>query len=419
MSLNKEQAIFIQHVAELIRKAPELGLTLTGGELFRTPEQQALHIKNGRSKTMNSQHLKRLAIDLNFFEEQPDGSLKLIQDGDKVRNLGAFWESLDPANKWGGNWSSFKDMPHFERRETGKASTASASRASSSSTTLAPTVSTSAATPAIKGIGLLSGSVGVHCQNSRTDVETVQRLINLNATRMGLSIALTCDGLFGEKTVEAIKLFQETILNVSEPDGIVQPGGATLKELCVALPESLNKDMLALIYLNAEEKKALNTLADPIIKAMERYGINTPLRQAHYLAQVGHESGELRFRTELASGKAYENRKDLGNIHPGDGPLYKGRGLIQLTGRANYSEYQKSSSLVAELNLDIVANPELIAVNDQLCADVACWFWDAKKLNSLADRDDLDAITRRINGGLNGLSDRRRLLVRSRTLLGV
>jgi len=67
MSLNKEQATFIQHIAELIRKAPELGLMLTGGELFRTPEQQALHIKNGRSKTMNSQHLKRLAIDLNFF----------------------------------------------------------------------------------------------------------------------------------------------------------------------------------------------------------------------------------------------------------------------------------------------------------------------------------------------------------------
>lgn len=415
MTLTKEQAIFIQHVAELIRKAPELGLILTGGELFRTPEQQTLHIKNGRSKTMNSQHLKRLAIDLNFFEEQADGSLKLVQDGDKVHNLGAFWESLDPANQWGGNWSSFKDMPHFERKQTATVP---------STTTLRVCTSTSAEpafllTPTLKWLSLLSGSVGDRCQNSRTDVETIQRLINLNSNRMGLTTALVSDGIFGEKTVDAIKLFQKNILRVDEPSGIIQPGDATLNELCVALPKTLNRDMLALTYLNADEITALNPLADSIIKAMERYEINTPLQKAHFLAQVGHESGELRFRTELSSGKAYENRKDLGNIHAGDGMCFKGRGLIQITGRANYTEYQKSSRLVAELNVNIIDNPELIAVNDQLCADVACWFWERRKLNSLADRDDLEAITRRINGGLNGLSDRRRLLVRSRTLLGV
>jgi predicted chitinase len=241
----------------------------------------------------------------------------------------------------------------------------------------------------------------------------------MNATRMGLITPLNCDGLFGEKTVDAIKLFQETILHVTEPDGIIKPGDATLKELCVALPRTLDKDMLALIYLNADETKALNPLADPIIKAMERYEINSLLRQAHFLAQVGHESGELRFRTELASGKAYEGRKDLGNTQSGDGMRYKGRGLIQLTGRANYTEYQKTSSLVAELNVDVVLNPDLIAKDDQLCADVASWFWDRRELNNLADRDNLDAITRRINGGLNGLSDRRRLLIRSKTLLGI
>jgi len=414
MSLNKEQAIFIQHVAELIRKAPELGLMLTGGELFRTPEQQALHIKNGRSKTMNSQHLKRLAIDLNFFEEQPDGSLKLVQDGDKIRNLGAFWESLDPANRWGGNWSSFKDMPHFERKEKGAVTNASTSLLSTSTSEPINLL-----TPAVKGIGLLSGSVGNRCQNSRTDVETIQRLINLNANRMKLTTPLVCDGIFGEKTVDATKLFQESILNVAEPSGFVQPGDTTLKELCVALPKTLNKDMLALIYLNADEIKALNPLSDPIIKAMERYEINTLLRKAHFLAQVGHESGELRFRKELASGHEYENRKDLGNTFPGDGVRFKGRGLIQLTGRANYTEYQNTSHLVAELNVNIVDNPDLIADNDQLCADVACWFWERRKLNNLADKDDLDAVTRRINGGLNGLSDRRRLLARGRSLLGI
>lgn len=64
---------------------------------------------------MSSQHLVRMAIDLNFFETGPDNSLKLVYDGDGVRRLGAFWESLDTANRWGGNWSSFKDTPHFER----------------------------------------------------------------------------------------------------------------------------------------------------------------------------------------------------------------------------------------------------------------------------------------------------------------
>ncbi len=118
MNYNKEQAVFLQHVAELIQKAQDYGLILTAGELYRTPEQQALHIKNGRSKTMNSQHLVRMAIDLNFFETGPDNTLKLVYDGDGVRRLGAFWESLDPANRWGGNWSSFKDTPHFERRKS-------------------------------------------------------------------------------------------------------------------------------------------------------------------------------------------------------------------------------------------------------------------------------------------------------------
>jgi len=119
MSLVREQALFLQHVAQLIAQAPGLGLTLTAGEMLRTPEQQALYLKTGRSKTMNSQHLKRLAVDLNFFETQADGSLQLVYDTPAVRQLGAYWESLDPANRWGGNWSTFKDLPHFERREAG------------------------------------------------------------------------------------------------------------------------------------------------------------------------------------------------------------------------------------------------------------------------------------------------------------
>jgi len=111
MSLVTEQAAFLLDAAKLIQKATELGFTVTGGELARTPEQQAIYVKTGRSKTMNSIHLKRCAIDLNFFK---DG--KLVYDIPTLKPVGDFWESLNPKNSWGGNWKSFKDVPHFERR---------------------------------------------------------------------------------------------------------------------------------------------------------------------------------------------------------------------------------------------------------------------------------------------------------------
>ena len=110
MSLVTEQAAFLLDVCKLIEKANELGFTVTGGELFRTLEQQQLYIKTGRSKTMNSMHIKRCAIDLNFFV---DG--KLTYDVKVLTPLGQYWESLSPKNQWGGFWRSFKDVPHFQR----------------------------------------------------------------------------------------------------------------------------------------------------------------------------------------------------------------------------------------------------------------------------------------------------------------
>ena len=111
MSVVAEQAAFLLDVAKLINKATELGFTVTGGELFRTAEQQQIYVKTGRSKTMNSNHLKRCAIDLNFFK---DG--KLCYDIALLTPVGQFWESLNPKNSAGMFWKSFKDVPHFERR---------------------------------------------------------------------------------------------------------------------------------------------------------------------------------------------------------------------------------------------------------------------------------------------------------------
>ena len=111
MSQVAEQAAFLLDATSLIRKATEMGWTVTGGELYRTVEQQQIYVKTGRSKTMDSNHLKRLAIDLNFLK---DG--KLVYDKSALQPIGDFWESLNPKNSWGGNWNSFKDLPHFERR---------------------------------------------------------------------------------------------------------------------------------------------------------------------------------------------------------------------------------------------------------------------------------------------------------------
>lgn len=110
MSMVQEQAAFLRDACHLIQFATSQGFDVTGGELFRTAEQQEIYVKTGRSKTMNSNHLKRCAIDLNFFKNG-----KLVYDVPVLKPIGDYWESLSPKNSWGGNWG-FKDVPHFERR---------------------------------------------------------------------------------------------------------------------------------------------------------------------------------------------------------------------------------------------------------------------------------------------------------------
>ena len=138
-----------------------------------------------------------------------------------------------------------------------------------------------------------------------------------------------------------------------------------------------------------------------------KYQINTPLRLAHFLAQTFHESGSLKYTEELASGAAYEGRKSLGNTQPGDGRRYKGRGLIMITGRAGYARYSTARSAVASSR----APTSLTSFTSHTHA--ACWFWvhgTSPDLNRIADKDNVVLVTKLINGGQNGLSDRRRKL---------
>ena len=161
----------------------------------------------------------------------------------------------------------------------------------------------------------------------------------------------------------------------------------------------MNLDQLQQIMPHAGERAAV--FLDSLNAAMEEFSINTPLRQAAFLAQIAHESGSLRYVKELATGSAYENRKDLGNIKAGDGPSFKGRGLIQITGRTNYE------NVGIALGLDCVNHPELLESRANACRSAA-WWWKEHGLNELADVGEFCKITRRINGGYNGEAERLR-----------
>lgn len=133
-------------------------------------------------------------------------------------------------------------------------------------------------------------------------------------------------------------------------------------------------------------------------------------RLAHLMAQLIHESDSFKAMEEYASGKAYEGRADLGNTQPGDGPRYKGHGPIQITGRANHRLYGQL------IGVDLERRPELASV-PSIGIHTACAYWTRNGLNALADRDDLVGITKRINGGTNGLAARQSALAKMKALV--
>ena len=225
---------------------------------------------------------------------------------------------------------------------------------------------------------------------------------------------IAADGVYGEVTERAVRNFQGQ--NGLTVDGIAGP--ATMGKLppnpdsSVIIGRPVTAAQLRQILPNAGNRA--DTFVGPLNAAMQKYQINTPARQAAFLAQIGHESGQLRYVREIwgptPAQKRYEGRKDLGNTQPGDGKRFMGRGLIQLTGRANYTKYAKL------LNLPLVENPELLEepINAALSAAA---YWDQNNLNALADAGRFNDITQRINGGQNGAADRRALWGRAKKVL--
>jgi predicted chitinase len=199
------------------------------------------------------------------------------------------------------------------------------------------------------------------------------------------------------------------------PGGAAAPTGGTNAAAPVAGPQAppgsgVSLDQLRQIMPNLSAAKAQEYLPH-LNNAMAEAGINTPRQKANFLAQLAHESGQFRYMEEIASGAAYEGRRDLGNTQPGDGTRFKGRGPIQLTGRSNYQAAGRA------LGLDLVNNPAQ-AATPEVGFRTAAWFWNTRGLNNLAEQGNFREVTRRINGGFNGLADRQQYYNRALSVLG-
>lgn len=170
--------------------------------------------------------------------------------------------------------------------------------------------------------------------------------------------------------------------------------------------------------VKALSKHAKQRIIDGIVnnqKAIEAGGIDTPLRLCHFMAQLAHESAHFTVTKEFASGAAYEGRKDLGNTHPGDGVRYRGRGLIQTTGRANYGEATRDIQKMDPSAPDFVANNTALEEFPwALLAGIS--YWRRRNINAAADNDDIVRVTKIINGGSNGLPDRRQYLATAKKI---
>ena len=166
----------------------------------------------------------------------------------------------------------------------------------------------------------------------------------------------------------------------------------------------ITEEQLKKIYTNCKPDK-LKLYCEAFNKVWAQFGIDSPIRIAAFLGQVGVESGELKYDKELPSkynkkdpkdaneptGTLYEGKKNLGNTQAGDGPKFIGRGVLQLTGRANYADYSK------KLGIDLIANPEL-AATPEVSVKIACQYFKDRKLLDYADQGKIDEVTKRVNG---------------------
>jgi putative chitinase len=213
-------------------------------------------------------------------------------------------------------------------------------------------------------------------------------------SRLGFPVGQTSQ--YGPTTEALVTQFQRTY-KVGQTGKV---GKTTLGVLTKAIPASVSLAEFQAMSPGIDPEVA-RTYLPHLNASMLQANITTDARKAAYVAQLGHESDGFNTLEEYASGADYEGRGDLGNTQKGDGKRFKGRGPIQITGRANYREYGQA------IGVDLIQNPE-VAATPEVGFQLAAEYWKRKDLNRYADRGEFDTVTQKINGGQNGRTDRRR-----------
>jgi predicted chitinase len=236
--------------------------------------------------------------------------------------------------------------------------------------------------------------------NVRSAPSTSGTILRTLAQGASVNVISTSNGWSQIGNSEYVSATYLTNCGAPAPAPSPSKGGITTQQLRAIMPNlSQSKADLYISHLNS---------------GMAEAQINTCPRISAFLAQLAHESGQLIYWEELASGAAYEGRKDLGNTQPGDGVRFKGRGPIQLTGRSNYRAAGNS------LGLPLEANPKMVS-EVSVGFRTTLWFWNSRGLSNYADKNDqanFDTITRRINGGTNGKADRDQYWRKAKSVLG-
>lgn len=262
------------------------------------------------------------------------------------------------------------------------------------------------------------------------EIAAANNIINVNNIRVGQKLVIPADSN-GQENSGVIPVSESHSAAPTTPKA-----DANIEQLITAV-------QLKQIMPYAKQAN-IDKYVDPLNVLMAYSNINTPLRIAHFIAQLAHESASFNtvvenlnysasalrkvfgkyFKTdemaneyarkpEKIANRVYADRMENGDEASGDGWRYRGRGLIQLTGKANY---RKCSD---DIGVNILNNPDMVANNPRMTVVVATWFWTKGDLNKWADKDDVFTITKRINGGTNGLPDRRKHLAHAKAVLGI
>jgi predicted chitinase len=369
----------------------------------------------------NSNHLSGTAVDLNWS----DHTFRVSYAGftpDEIARCREVLDFYEGTIFWGQDWNSPKDAMHFQIgynvAGTRRLEDFIARKVRADGFSTFKRGGTGTIPPAVSDVVWL----GRGYESTGDRVRQLQ--VALNATGANLD----ADGDFGPLTEAAVMKFQLDrglmVDGIAGPDtlkalGLTFGGGAGLPAAPVLIGgRGLSPVVLARIMDHRVSDMRYMALNPKLIEAFDLIEATTVRRRAHFLAQLGHESGGLKYQREIASGAAYEGRKDLGNTQPGDGVRFAGRDFIQITGRSNYTAL---SAWAHQMNLVptptyFVDNPAQLET-DRYAFVGAVWYWitrkrNGKTLNQLADANDIEEISKAVNGvnkstgRANGIGDR-------------